>query len=342
MSGKIFLSVVIPVYNTPPSLLSRTIHSLVSDRPMSTELIFVDDGSITETAEFLDSAVSTIENAFVIHQANAGQNAARERGVFHAHGEYIAFCDSDDEVIWRKFGVTFQDLLSTNADIIAFNCVVVDDVTGEKKPYGFSRDVFKSDGGERKRLLLSQCAEVWRHIFRKTLLTSDIFCKDSRIGEDLAVVFLALVKAESVLVIDAYPYYYHVSDSGVERAIACERRTNIINVFSFIRSHLSEDAFIQYRYELEWQAIWHVQFFETLSILQSRSSRSEKKRYISMLCSWIDEEYPKWRNNPYLRMKKQAEDVRFRLIIERHFSLYSFLRQLRIILNMGLRQRNKQ
>jgi glycosyltransferase involved in cell wall biosynthesis len=56
------------------------------------EVIVVDDGSIDGTRE----ALATATGVSVIHQANAGPGAARNRGAAAAKGDYLVFLDSDD------------------------------------------------------------------------------------------------------------------------------------------------------------------------------------------------------------------------------------------------------
>lgn len=91
------VSVVIPTYNRAPTL-PRALESTLAQTIDDLEILVVDDGSTDDTASVLatyqdvDSRVRP-----VVHATNQGANVARNTGIEHARGEYIAFLDSDDE-----------------------------------------------------------------------------------------------------------------------------------------------------------------------------------------------------------------------------------------------------
>ncbi len=86
------ISVVIPVFNRP-ALVARAIDSVLAQRLPPDEIIVVNDGSTDDTADVLKRYGDAIE---VLHQTNGGVSAARNRGIAHAGGEWIALLDSDD------------------------------------------------------------------------------------------------------------------------------------------------------------------------------------------------------------------------------------------------------
>lgn len=324
MSGNPLLSVVVPVFNTSETLLQELCDSLCTDIPTDAEIIFVDDGSSTNTARWLDAFVESRDQFAVIHQNNSGQNAARERGVVSARGNYVAFCDSDDELRWDRMTSILQTLRADDVDAVVFNSNFIRD---GKETSGYGNSVFPLElcHGDVKRFALSQCAEVWRNIFRRSLLTPEIFCRESYIGEDLAVTFLALAKVCTVRTFDVSPYLYRISDTGIERSADCEMRVKITNVFDFIRKNLGANAFSTYHDELEWQAILHVMNAEMFEILRSQHFESQ---YVTDLCVWMDSAFPDWKRNPYLRYARKSMGIRTRLITNRHFRTFRLFYKL--------------
>lgn len=85
-------SVVIPAFNRA-ALLARTLESVWSQRFTDFEVIVVDDGSTDGTSEFVRNLGGRVQ---LVTQANLGPGAGRNNGARHAHGEYLAFFDSDD------------------------------------------------------------------------------------------------------------------------------------------------------------------------------------------------------------------------------------------------------
>jgi mycofactocin system glycosyltransferase len=86
------VSIVIPVYNRPQEM-SECLQALLRlDYPEDRrEIIVVDDGSTDGTRE----VVSRYPVRLIARGANRGQSAARNLAVQQAHGEIIAFIDSD-------------------------------------------------------------------------------------------------------------------------------------------------------------------------------------------------------------------------------------------------------
>jgi len=91
------VSVVIPTFNRARTIAAAVGSALVQDFE-DLECIVVDDGSTDETAAVL--AEIQDRRLRVIQGRHAGVSAARNLGVRHAHGELIAFLDSDD--LWRR------------------------------------------------------------------------------------------------------------------------------------------------------------------------------------------------------------------------------------------------
>ena len=92
------MSVVIPTYNRA-RIIARAVESALAQTYPSLEVVVADDGSSDETGEIV---AQLGENVRYARQANAGVSAARNFGMRHARGEFIAFLDSDDSWLpWK-------------------------------------------------------------------------------------------------------------------------------------------------------------------------------------------------------------------------------------------------
>lgn len=109
------ISIVLPSYNRA-HILPKAVESILRQTYKDFELIIVDDGSSDNTCEVVKSFD---DNRIVyVRQENAGACVARNNGIDHARGEYIAFQDSDD--IWHqdKLEKQLKILQEKNADIV--------------------------------------------------------------------------------------------------------------------------------------------------------------------------------------------------------------------------------
>lgn len=93
------LTIFTPTFNRSKHL-HKCYQSLLKQSYSDFEWLIVDDGSIDNTKEIVDGFIA--ENKITIryiYQANAGKQAAWNRAVLNAYGEYFIGVDSDDVLI---------------------------------------------------------------------------------------------------------------------------------------------------------------------------------------------------------------------------------------------------
>ena len=91
------ISVIIPTYNRA-HILPRALDSVLAQTQLPIEIIVVNDGSTDGTK----SVLSNYPGLKIIDQQHSGVSAARNIGLEHTNGEWIAFLDSDDEWLPEK------------------------------------------------------------------------------------------------------------------------------------------------------------------------------------------------------------------------------------------------
>lgn len=97
LTARPLISVVMPVYNTEPSLLTRTVDSLREQLYEDWELCIADDASTREdTARLLDELDADPQIHVVRLPGNSGISAATNAALRLAQGEFVAFMDHDD------------------------------------------------------------------------------------------------------------------------------------------------------------------------------------------------------------------------------------------------------
>jgi glycosyltransferase involved in cell wall biosynthesis len=86
------ISVVMPAFNAAP-FITETLKSVLDQTIIDVEVIVVDDGSTDGTRERISGYGDRVR---LLHQDRGGAAKARNLGVGHARGEWIAFLDADD------------------------------------------------------------------------------------------------------------------------------------------------------------------------------------------------------------------------------------------------------
>ena len=92
------ISVIMPIYNDEEKIYD-SINSVLSQSLTDIELICVDDGSTDNSLRILKSLAEKDDRIRVFSQKNQGSGKARNKGISEAKGEYIAFLDSDDQMV---------------------------------------------------------------------------------------------------------------------------------------------------------------------------------------------------------------------------------------------------
>ena len=125
------VTIIVPTYNRP-NLLPRAIKSILNQTFTDYEIIIVDDASTDHTPEVLSEFNDPRIRSFR-HKINKGQSAARNLGIYHARGEYIAFLDDDDECVPTRLEdqVALLDASPAEVGIVYGWMSKHDDSTGE-------------------------------------------------------------------------------------------------------------------------------------------------------------------------------------------------------------------
>src|SRR5258708_2486713 len=114
------VSVVIPTHNRP-EMLAEAITSVRAQTFTDYEIIVVSNGE-SDDMRRASRKVATAHDGryFALHQGNV--SGARNFGVEHAKGEWIAFLDDDDLWLPNKLERQVAEAQRTGADMIACYC----------------------------------------------------------------------------------------------------------------------------------------------------------------------------------------------------------------------------
>ena len=178
------ISIVIPIYNAAATLRAAVESVLAQDVP-DMELLLVDDGSTDATAVLCHALSEQDRRVRVLTQKNAGICAARNRGIEAAAGEYIAFCDDDDEFLPGALPLLLEAARKTGADVVRADYELLRERADgsfqeQQHPCGESCRLWK-DGYEA---FLQNCGPqfVWNALYRRAALKGLKFDERCRYG----------------------------------------------------------------------------------------------------------------------------------------------------------------
>lgn len=184
------ISIIMPVYNSE-NYVASAIDSILKQSFEEFELILVDDGSTDDSGKICDQYASKYTMIRVIHKQNGGICSARNAGIQVAEGEYIGFCDNDDEFLPGLMEDNYTFANEHNVDIMRFNRMRKS-INEEGKVYETTLEipsgVISSQYAEHYSELRCSNA-VWNALYRREIIVENNikFDEDMRYGnEDLA------------------------------------------------------------------------------------------------------------------------------------------------------------
>lgn len=204
------VSIIVPVYNAE-KYLPRCIESILSQTFTNFELVLINDGSYDKSLEICNQYATKDSRIRVLNKNNGGVSSARNLGLKNASGEWVAFIDSDDEVLSDYI----EDLFVYNKqdiNIIVGNCKVIQNGCKIKNHVDSEHCIMTCQLFLEKLLCGNNVRnEVWGKLFRKSFLNGLLFDENIKIGEDLLFVMNSCLQNPSskIVVIPTEEYIYH-------------------------------------------------------------------------------------------------------------------------------------
>lgn len=222
MNGNEMISVIVPVYNVA-QYLPDCINSIVRQTHQSLEILLVDDGSTDESGSICEEYAKTDPRIKVLHQENMGAAEARNTGIFHASGTYVAFVDADD---WGEPNALEAMLDQMDSADVVTAGYWKEQGGGKVKITGNMPAGFYSAGQLRdfyKNMMYSSCgvfddtlASIWNKLFRTELVKQFYKNLDTSLHyqEDTIFVYTYLLHCKSISVSDGAYYHYRVREGS--------------------------------------------------------------------------------------------------------------------------------
>lgn len=128
------VSCIVTTYKRPIEILKRALDSVTNQTYQDIELIVVNDAPkeqmfAKEIGKLLEGY--SVPKQYIVHEKNQGACAARNTGIAHAKGEYLAFLDDDDEWMPNKLEIQMSYMQEDIALVYCSHYII--DKTGKKR-----------------------------------------------------------------------------------------------------------------------------------------------------------------------------------------------------------------
>ena len=242
------LSIIIPVYNSA-HFLDKTIQGIMKQLDNNMELLLIDDCSTDNSYEICMSKAKEDQRIKVFkNQKNSGICYTRNIGLKNATGEYVAFCDDDDE--WGAHFIEDQmEIMNRypNVDMIKFGRSLVcmdskNQVISEEKTKmevtGFIdlKEKYKEYFKIRKSKVL---VNVWNGIYRQKMLKDNniLFDESMKFGSEDANFSFECYKHCKSIYLNPKVYYIHYK----RNVSSTSRKFNRNKIESIIKTAKKEE-----------------------------------------------------------------------------------------------------
>ncbi|HFR3217390.1 TPA: glycosyltransferase, partial [Streptococcus suis] len=174
------------------------------------EVILVNDGSTDDSEKICLNYMKNDGRIKYYKKINGGLADARNFGLEHATGKYIAFVDSDDYIEVAMFERMHDNITEYNADIAEIDFCLVDENGYTKKKRNSNFHVLTREETVKEFLSGSNIENnVWCKLYSRDIIKDIKFQINNRsIGEDL-LFNLEVLNNVTRVVVDTREYYYN-------------------------------------------------------------------------------------------------------------------------------------
>ncbi len=287
IGGIMKVSVIVPVYNVE-KYLRKGLDSLVNQTLDKYEVILVNDGSTDTSQAIINEYASKYPCIKNYEKENGGMSSARNMGLKHAKGEYIAFMDSDDYVEPEFLAKMYEKAKKDNSDVVICDYYALNE---EEKRYIKCHMNYSSN--QKIEYLLSP-PMVWSKLIKKEIMDKVSFT-EGIYYEDLDICMRLHPFIKKVSFVDEPLYDYYLQHSG---SIMTQKAFNnhLLDIFLVLED---SKKILEKKYfkEIEYIYITHLLRTATLRFLDYPNTRD----ILLKINNTMKEEFPNWKENEYYR-----------------------------------------
>lgn len=309
------LSVIVPVYNVEKYII-KCVESLLNQTFTDFEILIVNDGTKDKSIELIEHYCEKYSSRIkVLNKVNGGLSDARNYGIKHSCGEYLAFIDSDDTVHPEMFEKMMDRILKDQSDICACDMEYVYDDGRRNRASG------EWNLSENKYSVVFTNNSACNKIFKRSLFENIEFPL-GKWYEDLATIPIVSYFSKRLSYVPEVYYYYFQREGSIAH-LKNEKMFDIYWAIENVNMHInsSEDEWLDVYHEL---LIEHGLFLTGLRI-KKISKFSDRVMFNRANIERLETYFPNWYKSSYLNKYSLKARFIFFLLRLRMFSVVSFI-----------------
>lgn len=218
MEERPLISVIIPVYGVE-KYIAQCLESVINQTYDNLEIIVINDGTKDRSAEIAKEYAKKDRRIKVYDFENGGLSVARNRGLFVATGDYIAFLDSDDWLECNFYSTLLGYMELHDLDMV--KCGIIEKSSNEKigKTISFENELVLDNinkNGFNYYFSGMLWTVVWNALYRKDLAKQVLF-PENVIHEDNYSSGMYLYLSNRIAAITYKGYYYRINPNGLSK-----------------------------------------------------------------------------------------------------------------------------
>lgn len=297
------ISIIVPSYNAE-KYIDKCIKTLINQTKKELEFIIINDGSTDSTEDIIksynDKRIKYFKNK------NQGISKTRNFGIDKAKGKYIMFVDSDDYIEENACEILFNNIESTNSDLVVSDFYIVKDDKKEKFSINSFNDTSLKDN---PKLLNIVNTAPWNKIYKRDLIiNNNIRFPENLKYEDAPFVLECLDKANKISKLNLYTYDYIIHNNS-ETTVRDERVFDLFKILDIIRNYFSNKSYI--KEELD---NYIVKMLMNYNIQQrNQKDKTIAMKFIDNSFEYLEKHVPNYKKNRYFQERNKVKGF-----IEKH------------------------
>lgn len=307
------VSIIVPVWNVE-KYLPKCLDSLVNQTLEDIEIIIVNDESPDNSQKIIDRYLKKYPHKVkALTQKNGGQGSARNYGLEHAEGEYVGYVDSDDYIELDMYEKMYNNAKENKFDIVFcyYNIVF------ENNNMINSEKLFLKDNDAKTNAFFNNVG-VCNKIYKRELL-KDIKFKSKVWYEDLAFTCKVIMNAKKIGFINEGLYNYLQRDGSTMNNNNIKRNLEILDAFDDVLDYINENKKLdKYYSQIEFLAIYHIYIAAVVRVINAKNVK-DRKKIINTLEGYVEEKFPNYRTNKYLKYLDKNKKIIYTLISKKQY-----------------------